>query len=119
MPNNYSSAALPNHPQFFSAWLQGVYWGHQWHETRVFAKIFLYEKEGGMLPMFEEDDLSALNDCGDPYVLGDVNGDGIVNVVDILAVVNAWGLCFSCPEDLNGDGVVNVVDLLDVVGSWT
>ena len=44
MPNNYSSAALLNHPQFFNAWLQGVYWGHQSHVPKASAKIFLYEK---------------------------------------------------------------------------
>jgi len=50
---------------------------------------------------------------------GDANGDGLVNVSDILAVVDAWGLCgFSCPEDLNGDGTVNVVDLLAVIAAW-
>ena len=50
---------------------------------------------------------------------GDVNGDGIVNVSDLLAVIEAWGPCsFSCPEDLNGDGVIDVVDLLAVIAAW-
>ena len=52
-------------------------------------------------------------------VAGDVNGDGIVNVSDLLAVIEAWGPCsFSCPEDLNGDGVIDVVDLLAVIAAW-
>jgi hypothetical protein len=63
--------------------------------------------------------LSASNDCGDPVTLGDVNGDDLVDVADILAVVDAWGSCLSCPEDLNGVGFVDVVDLLEVVGNWT
>ncbi|MDP7005059.1 MAG: S8 family serine peptidase [Phycisphaerales bacterium] len=73
---------------------------------------------GGTPQGFEENDLSASNDCGDPVVPGDVNGDGIVNVTDILAIMDAWGSCISCPEDLNGDGLVDVVDLLEVVGNW-
>tara|TARA_X000001036_G_scaffold20057_1_gene16831 strand:+ start:3949 stop:5517 length:1569 start_codon:yes stop_codon:yes gene_type:complete len=65
-------------------------------------------------------------DAGDGYfsingtaIAGDANGDGLVNVADILAVVDAWGACgFSCSEDLNSDGSVNVVDLLAVIGAW-
>jgi hypothetical protein len=73
---------------------------------------------GGTPQGFEEDDLSVSNDCGDPTVPGDVNGDGLVDVTDILAIMDSWGPCLGCPTDLNGDGIVDVVDLLEVVGSW-
>ena len=62
-------------------------------------------------------DFSAFGDSQD--VPGDVNGDGEVNVSDVLAVISAWGPCGDCPEDLNGDGNVNVTDLLDVIANWT
>ena len=75
--------------------------------------------EGNALPQgFEESDLSASLDCGDPTILGDINGDGIVNVTDLLAVMDAWGPCMDCPADINGDGVVDVIDLLVVIGNW-
>jgi hypothetical protein len=67
---------------------------------------------------FIPSDLSIANSCGDPTMPGDANGDMLVNVADILAVMDAWGSCVSCPADLNGDGVVDVVDLLEVVGNW-
>jgi hypothetical protein len=73
---------------------------------------------GGTPQDFEENDLSGSIDCGDPVVQGDVNGDGIVDVTDLLAVMGAWGPCQGCPADLNGDGIVDVVDLLEVVGNW-
>ncbi len=57
--------------------------------------------------------------CDDPTVPGDVTGDGIVDVVDLLAVLSAWGPCPDCPEDLNGDGVVDVLDLLIVLSNWS
>jgi len=47
----------------------------------------------------------------------DVSGDGEVNVTDLLAVIDQWGLTDS-PADINGDGMVNVTDLLEVVGNW-
>ena len=50
----------------------------------------------------------------------DVNGDGVVNTDDLLAVLGAWGPCSPpCPEDINGDGVVNVNDILDLIGAWS
>lgn len=53
----------------------------------------------------------------------DVNGDGVVNVVDMLAVINAWGVCSlgtltPCPADINTDFVVNVADLLALIAAW-
>ena len=48
----------------------------------------------------------------------DLNHDGVVNVLDLLQLLAAWGPCPACPEDLNGDGVVNVLDLLIVLAAW-
>ncbi len=52
-----------------------------------------------------------------PWPCGDVDGSGVVNVIDLLAVLN-FGPCDGCPADLNGDGDVNVSDLLQVLGTW-
>ena len=63
-------------------------------------------------------------------VLGDINGDGIVNVLDLLAVIVNWGPCPgscppSCAADIaplgpptTGDCTVNVLDLLMVITNW-
>jgi hypothetical protein len=51
----------------------------------------------------------------------DITGDGVVNVADLLALLDAWGACDDpddCPEDLNGDGVVDVFDLLILLDAW-
>jgi hypothetical protein len=46
----------------------------------------------------------------------DCNGDGVVNVSDMLAIIDAWGTTTGC--DINGDGMIDVIDLLEVVGNW-
>ena len=53
--------------------------------------------------------------------LGDVTGDGVVDMNDLLAVISAWGQCAPptiCTADVNDDGAVNVDDLLLVISNW-
>lgn len=49
---------------------------------------------------------------------GDVNADGGVDTLDLLAVLETRGPCAACPEDLDADGAVTVADLLVVLGAW-
>jgi hypothetical protein len=43
--------------------------------------------------------------------------DGMVNVFDLLALLDAWGQS-DVPQDLDGDGTVNVFDLLILLEAW-
>jgi hypothetical protein len=52
-------------------------------------------------------------------ITGDINGDGLVNVADLLLLLVAWGENPGDPADLNGDGVVNVQDLLIILSNWS
>jgi hypothetical protein len=62
-----------------------------------------------------------------PPIAGDLNGDGVVDVFDLLILLGAWGICpaaepgsdGSCPADLTGDGVVDVLDLLALLANWS
>ena len=50
---------------------------------------------------------------------GDANGDGSVNVQDLLELLTQWGQCSgSCSADFNGDQSVNVMDLLIMLENW-
>ncbi len=52
---------------------------------------------------------------------GDVGGDGLVGVEDLLDLVSAWGTCTSqdgCAADLDEDGSVGISDFLIVVSNW-
>ena len=45
----------------------------------------------------------------------DVNGDGVVNIQDLVIVANAFG---EAEPDLNNDGVVNIQDLVIVANAF-
>jgi hypothetical protein len=56
-------------------------------------------------------------------ILGDIDGDGVVNVNDFLLLIGAWGDCPdpcppSCPADLDGNCRVDVNDFLILLANW-
>ncbi|MYE88033.1 T9SS type A sorting domain-containing protein [Candidatus Poribacteria bacterium] len=51
-------------------------------------------------------------------LFGDVNRDGIVNVLDLVQVANRFGQRGEHDADVNEDGVVNIVDLVKVAGEF-
>ena len=52
----------------------------------------------------------------DPVVSTDVNGDGVVNILDLVSVSANFGKTGQNIADVNGDGTVNIVDLVKVAG---
>ncbi len=55
-------------------------------------------------------------------VIGDLDGDGTVGILDLLILLNSWGPCpdppQGCPADLDGDGSVGILDLLTLLANW-
>jgi hypothetical protein len=54
---------------------------------------------------------------------GDTNGDGIVNIDDLIEVIQHWGIgCPPVPEfckaDRDGNGVIDINDLLEIINDW-
>ena len=52
-----------------------------------------------------------------PELKGDVNGDGVVNIQDLVLVASNFGGTGQNVADVNGDGVVNIADLVLVAGA--
>ncbi len=48
----------------------------------------------------------------------DVNGDGVVNILDLTAVSGQFGETGENRADVNGDGAVNIQDLVLVAGAF-
>ena len=46
----------------------------------------------------------------------DVNGDGAVNILDLVMISTNFGKKGQNPADANGDGIVNILDLVKVAG---
>lgn len=52
------------------------------------------------------------------FDLAPPDGDGQVNMQDVLMVVANWATAGADGADVNGDGVVSVPDLVAVLGAW-
>ncbi len=57
-------------------------------------------------------DVSSCEPCP-----ADLDGDGMVGVSDLIAVLAAWGKKGG-PEDLDGSGFVDIGDILAVLAAW-
>ena len=62
-------------------------------------------------PKLEDGEITA------PTLDADVNGDGSVNIQDLVLVASNIGQTGPNPADANGDGIVNIVDLVLVAGA--
>jgi hypothetical protein len=49
---------------------------------------------------------------------GDLDGDAVVGVKDLLALISQWGSCGGCSGDLDDNAVVNVKDMLALISVW-
>jgi len=75
---------------------------------------------------FDRDELDAGTNPADPDstpLPGDLDGDGVVGLLDFLALLAVWGPCPgpcppSCPADLDGDCNVGITDFLLLLANW-
>jgi len=65
--------------------------------------------------------VNADGSLGVSAVLGDLNGDGVVNGADLATLLTQWGCAFpaNCPADFDNSGVVDGFDLATLLTNWT
>ena len=114
----------------FGGWMTCFFWNF-WHASdKSGINVIGLDKDANSFhwndPLTWEDAIRAITRLYDStdrkpaIILGDANGDGLVNVTDIVATVN---FIMEKPSDgfnkeaadLNGDGVVNVTDIVMMV----
>ena len=56
--------------------------------------------------------------CQDDFLAGDINDDGILNVLDIVLMVNMiLDADYEEVADMNEDGVINVLDIVTLINT--
>ncbi|MCA9285209.1 MAG: hypothetical protein KDA22_08355 [Phycisphaerales bacterium] len=110
-----SVAAAPNDGFFTPAMYRGGFsstsnWVCGW--TAAAAYGFIASPPGGCVT-------PPGTPCETPKtVVGDLNGDGIVDGADVGLLLGSWGACAGCPADLDGNGTVDGSDLGLLLGNW-
>ena len=92
------------HPQ--TGQLQATFEGET---APIVALTFLRDANGGILASASFDGIIQLQSLTRVQGPADVNGDGVVNILDLTFVASRFG---ETSPDLNGDGVVNILDLV-------
>ena len=86
---------------------------------KIWAYDYYENGAGGNVSIRYQTGLTLDSDCS--YIDGDVTGDDIVNVVDIVTIVgfvlgtSTLSECQLIASDINQDQIVNVVDIVTIV----
>ena len=112
---NYSATNLPAGATFDPG-TQTFSWTPDYSQAGAHESIH-FEVSDGSLPDYEEITITVNN-----LHQSDTNGDGNVNVLDMIMVGQRWGEVGTSgwiTEDINEDGTVNVLDIILVGQNWT
>ncbi|MDE0636617.1 MAG: dockerin type I domain-containing protein [Candidatus Poribacteria bacterium] len=83
-------------------------------DNLLLVKISEYEGGWSMFVGIEADVNAVYKRSPDPIASEDVNGDGLVNILDLVLVSANFGKTGENIADVNGDDVVNIQDLVKV-----
>ena len=123
--NTYNAYDVNNNTWYHEVLHEGNYWDDfdepsegAWDNNSDGIVDISYYIPGGS----NQDLYPYINPNGWFVIPGDINGDGVVNIEDFLALIAAWGPCGDCndcPADFDGDCMVGVTDFLILLENWS
>jgi hypothetical protein len=104
-------------PHEFGPKVKHVYGKHKWNGTAYESynvRLVVKDNEGAV----SETSISIT-----PWIAGDTNGDGDVNIIDLARMGKSWNTHSGDPKysdgtDINNDDVVNILDLVILGLNW-
>ncbi len=86
--------------------------------TKVYAFWTGYDKDRSDVFINDKRERVICSSITIPLCPADLDGDGTVGILDLLALLAAWGIDPGGPPDFDGDGVVGILDLLTLLANW-
>ena len=84
------------------------------HEGNV---VFHENVTGGLPSNLNSLIIDLINQIPNDFLLGDTNGDGTVNVLDVVVMINlVLSESYDEVADMNSDSILNVLDIVLLVG---
>ena len=84
--------------------------------TQVRIRVRAQDLATGSIIEAGIDDVRVYGATCTPALIGDLNGDGVVNGIDLGILLGAWG---TNTYDLSGDGIISGPDLGLLLANWT
>jgi len=85
----------------------------------AFQNARLFDTGGRTISFDSTDGYIVVEEC-----FGDFNGDGVVDIVDVMTIAGLWGCesgvdaCYDSDYDFNDNGEIDVGDIMQVVDAW-
>jgi hypothetical protein len=107
-PLTYSASGLPSGASFNPA-TRTFSWTPAYDQAGTYNSVH-FQVSDGSLTDYEDITITVSN-----FFNKDVNGDGVIDVLDIIGIAQRWnqeGTGGWIEEDVNEDGIVNVLDVI-------
>ena len=109
-------ARIGGNINFIDMGIWGDYWSSTTQDWGAWVRNFAYYNSASHRQICDKHYGMAIRCVSDNYILGDINGDEVLNVLDIVLMINMiLSDEYSVVADVNEDGSVDVLDVVLMV----